>query len=111
LRGDYYHPSFLPVPSSSRATHFWVAGFWSAIHLVTLLLIPDPISPWLFYSAVYGKEGIPKDLEYIRALDPASATILDPWFTFTATDCLDNNPTGPIQQLLIAYLDIYEVCY
>jgi hypothetical protein len=109
LGGDYYQPSFLSVLSNHRVTRFWIAGFWSAVHLITLLLTPDPISPWLFYAAVYGKEGIPTDLAYIRALDPASAKILGPWFTFAATDCLDGDLLGPIHQLLVTYLEIHEV--
>jgi hypothetical protein len=111
LRGDFYHPAFLPVPSSYRENHFWRAGFWSAFHLITLLLTPDPISPWLLYAAVYGKEGLPKDLDYIRALDPTSANILEPWFAFKATEILHDGVLGPIQQLLMQYLDVHEVCY
>jgi hypothetical protein len=109
LRGDFYHASFLPVISLHRENSFWVAGFWSAIHLVTLLLAPDPISPWLLYAAAYGKEGFPTDLNYIRALDPTSAQILDPWFAFGAADTLSDDVLGPIQQLLMTYLDVHEV--
>jgi hypothetical protein len=109
LRGDFYHPSFLSVTSSYRENSFWVAGFWSAVHLVTLLLTPDPISPWVLYAAAYGKGGLPKELKYIRTLDPTSAQILEPWFTFGATDTLSDGVFGPIQQLLMTYLDVHEV--
>jgi hypothetical protein len=110
LRGDYYHPLFVPMVSARRDQYFWIAGFWCALHLIKLRLAPDPITPWLLYAAVYGKEGLPVDVEYIHALDPASATILRPWFSFSATDILDDSLTGPIQQILITYLDIHEVC-
>ena len=109
LRGDYYHPLFLNVPLSIREQSFWVAGFWSAMHLVTLLLAPDPISPWLLYTAVLGKEGLPKDIRYIRAIDPVSARTLAPWFSFGPADTLTDGVLGPIQQLLVMYLDIHEV--
>src|ERR1700751_646484 len=66
LRGDFYHPHFLSVTSTYRQNLFWVAGFWSAFHLVTLKLMPDPITPWLFYAAIYGKDDFPTDIDYIR---------------------------------------------
>jgi len=102
---------FLPVASSVRENTFWVAGFWSAFHLVALKLAPDPISPWLLYAAVYGEAGFPTELEYIHAIDPASATILEPWYSFQATDTLSDGMTGAVQQLLMIYLDIHEVGY
>jgi hypothetical protein len=97
------------VASSRREDKFWVAGFWSAVHLVTLLLTPDPISPWLLYAAVYGESGLPTDLESIRALDPHSATTLEPWFALRATDIIGDGVGGPVQQLLMLHLDIHEV--
>jgi hypothetical protein len=109
LRGDVYHPLFFPVATTIREDMFWIAGFWSAMHLVTLLLTPDPISPWLLYAAVYGESGIPTDIEYIRALDPHSATTLEPWFAFQATDSISDDAGEPIQQLLMHHLGIHEV--
>jgi hypothetical protein len=109
LRGDFYHPKFFPVASAHRENAFWVAGFWSAIHLIKLSLMPDPISPWLLYAAACGKDGFPTELEYIRALDPRSAAVLEPWYTFHASDILHGDMTGSIQQLLIVYLDLHDV--
>jgi len=109
LRGDFYHPIFFPVMSSCRTNAFWIAGVWSAIHMMMLHLAPDPISPWLLYAAACGRDGFPTDIGYIRALDPFSATVLEPWFSFNATDTLGDDMTGPIQQLLIAYLELPEV--
>jgi hypothetical protein len=109
-RGNLYHIAFLPI-NFHREASFWVAGFWSAIHLIALQLTPDPISPWLLYAALYGKNGFPKDLNYIRALDPASAEILEPWFSFRTTDVIGPGFTGPIQQLLITYLQIHEASH
>jgi hypothetical protein len=109
LRGEFYHPHFIPMVSILRKQQFWMAGFWSAMHLILLGLAPDPISPWLLYAAVYGKDGLPIDLDYIRALDPTSASILQPWFLFSAADTLDGGIIGLVQQLLITYLDIHEV--
>jgi hypothetical protein len=74
-------------------------------------LTPDPISPWLLYAAVYGQDGLPRDLNYIRALDPVAAEILEPWFRFHPTNVIDDGFLGPIQQLLITYLEIHEVSY
>lgn len=110
LRGEFYHPLFFPVASSYRENAFWVAGFWSAIHVIALRLTPDPITPWLLYAAVYGRDGFPTDLQYIRALDPVSAATLEPWYAFQFTDTLRDGVLGPVQQLLMTYLDIHEVC-
>ena len=109
LRGNFYHPSFMPITSPQRETLFYVAGFWSAFHLISLKLTPDPITPWIFYAAALGKKQFPTDIDYIRALDPASATVLDPWYSFHAGDILQDGLHGEIQQLLINYLDIAEV--
>jgi len=109
LRGDFYHLDFHPV-NFGRDTAAWIAGFWSAVHLITLKLTPDPISPWLLYAAVYGKGGLPNDLNYIRALDPTAAKILEPWFSSQPTDIISDDLLDPIRQLLITYLEIHEVC-
>jgi len=102
---------FSPEASSIRENKFWIAGFWSAFHVIVLKLAPDPISPWLLYAAVYGEAGFPTELEYIHAIDPASATILEPWYSFQATDTLYDSMTGSVRQLLMTYLDIHEVGY
>ena len=107
-RGDFYHLAFLPV-NFGRHTLSWIAGFWSAIHLIALGISPDPISPWLLYAAVYGKNDFPKDLHYIRALDPAAADILEPWFAFSPTDVIGDSLLGSIPQLLVTYLELHEV--
>jgi hypothetical protein len=108
-RGDHFHPVLFPLNSSPRKKHFWVAGTWSALHMLHLGLAPDPITPWWFYAAVYGENGLPENLAYIRALDPTSATVLEPWFTFTHSDILGNDAGSPIRQLLIVYLELNDV--
>lgn len=112
LGGSFYQLSILPIAVTSlpRQTMFWVAGFWSAIHLIMLSFTPDPISPWLLYAAVYGKRGFPKRLEQIRELDPISADLLEPWFAFGATDTL-GPLLDPVPQLLVNYLGIEEVSH
>jgi hypothetical protein len=107
--GDFYHPEFYTVHSNHRQLLFWVAGFWSGIHLVLLNQTPDPISPWLLLAAIYGKPGLPLDLDHIRTLDPSSATLLEPWFGFSERDTIGHDVQAAIPQLLMMYLDIREV--
>ena len=108
LRGNFYHPSFMPVTSTSREKLFWIAGFWSAFHLISLKLAPDPITPWILYAAVYGQDDFAVDLNYIHALDPVSARILEPWFAFRADDVLPDGVGGDLAQLLMVYLGVHE---
>jgi hypothetical protein len=75
--------------------------------MIHLGLAPDPITPWLLYAAVCGR--LPEKLTYIRALDPSSAAILEPWYNFSASDILGNEPQCQIRQLLVIYLDINDV--
>jgi hypothetical protein len=77
--------------------------------MIHLRLAPDPITPWWVYAAVKGEDSLPKDLAYIRALDPASAAILEPWFTFASSDILGSDVQSPVRQLLIVYLDLNDV--
>jgi len=77
--------------------------------MVHLGLAPDPITPWWIYVAVNGEGGLPDDLGYIRALDPTSAAVLEPWFSFSPSDILGNDVRCPIRQLLIIYLDLNDV--
>jgi hypothetical protein len=111
LRGDFYHLDFQRVTSSERQNLHWVAGFWSAFHLIALKLTPDPITPWLFYAVVYGESGFPTDIDYIRALDPTSAAILEPWFAFHEGHILPDGVDGEVQQILMVYLEIHEVFF
>jgi hypothetical protein len=111
LRGDYYHPLLMPVSSSSRKGKFWVAGFWTAVHILNLGVTPFPITPWWFYAIAGGKDNLPVDLDYIRVLDAESAADLEPWFKFTAEDILrPNDHTSPVGQLLINHLNFHDVC-
>jgi hypothetical protein len=110
LRGNFYHLNYQDATTSERKNEHWGAGFWSAIHLISLKLTPDPITPWLFYAAVYGESEFPTEQDYIRGMDPYSATILEPWYAFHAGDVLPNGVNGPVQQLLMTYLGVYEVC-
>ena len=110
LQGDFYCLALLSIPSSPRREDFWTAGFWCALHMVSLCLTPDPVSPWLFFAVIYGRNGLPSDLDYIRALDPTSANKLEPWFKFRPTDTLHSTDhMNPVRQLLVSYLDIHDV--
>jgi hypothetical protein len=110
LQGDFYHLTLLQISASPRQSTLWAAGFWCALHMIALGLIPDPITPWLFYAVVFGKEGLPKDLDYIRTLDPASAQLLEPWFQFHPDDVLSPADfSNPVCQLLVQYLNIHDV--
>jgi hypothetical protein len=60
-------------------------------------------------AAVYGKEGLPRDLASICDLDPTSASKLQPWFGFTAADTISDSIYDPVRQLLTVYLDIHDV--
>jgi hypothetical protein len=106
-RGDFFHLVLFPLSESPRKRNFWVGGTWSALHMIHLGLAPDPITPWLLYAAVCGR--LPEKLTYIRALDPSSAAILEPWYNFSASDILGNEPQCQIRQLLVIYLDINDV--
>jgi hypothetical protein len=109
-QGDFFQPIFYSILPTPREKEFWVTGTWCALHLLHLGLMPDPITPWLIYAAVGGKDRFRFDLDYIRALDPTSAKILKPWFEFDETGVLgENDPLNPIRQLLITYLNISDV--
>jgi hypothetical protein len=108
-RGSYYHPILFPLSSSPRKRDFWVAGTWCALHMIHLRLVPDPITPWWLYAAIYGQDGLPSDLASIRALDPTSSALLEPWFDFTSSQVVGSDPTSPIRQLLTVYLGINDV--
>jgi hypothetical protein len=110
-RGNYYHPILFPLSTSPRQRDFWVAGTWCALHWIHLGLAPDPISPWWLCAIIHGRDGLPNDLATIRVLDPPSATILEPWFQFTASNILGTDIQNPVRQLLITYLELNDVCY
>jgi hypothetical protein len=108
--GEFYNPLFYPLDFSTREADYWVAGYWSALHILILGVLPDPITPWLFYASVYEKAGLPLNIDYIHALDPTLANELEPWFNFRAGDILQaHDHMNPVRQLLINRLEIHDV--
>jgi hypothetical protein len=80
------------------------------MHILILGLMPDPITPWLFFACAYGERGLPVTFEQTQMLDPALANVLEPWFRFRCQDGLPPQDYGsPVRQLLINHLDIQDV--
>jgi hypothetical protein len=110
-RGASYHPLFSAFITPIQLREFWVAGVWCGIHIIHLGLAPDPITPWWLLAVVYGQEGLPTNLSAIEALDPVSAKTLAPWFQFGESDILASENGRLVQQLLITYLEMHDVCF
>jgi hypothetical protein len=100
---------FNGLPSISRQRSLWTHGFLSAIHIHTLLLGPDPLSPWVIYAAMCSGVSAWDDLDLalISRLDPEAGKTLAPWFsidsqtTFSSTDF-----ESSVACLLVQYCDL-----
>lgn len=85
---------FNGLPSLDRQRTLWAHGILAAIHIQTLLLGPDPISPWILYAAMCDGPSAWDDLDFslIERLDPDAAKTLSHWWpitkdtTFSASD-------------------------
>jgi hypothetical protein len=111
LLGDFYVPYLLSlqdVKLPDRIVQFWRDGAVAAIHMLRLGQGPDPLSPWWILAAIIGDDNaVNLTLDYIYALDPASAKLLTPWFRFSPSDILplEGYWEHPVAQLFVVYLN------
>ena len=97
------HPPTVALPDTERQSTLKAAGFITMVYIMEFKAIPE-IFPPAFILAVLAGENPLQDLEFLQALAPAQAQILQPW-PLDHSVKLEVNKNMGVKNFVIAHFD------
>jgi hypothetical protein len=105
-RGSYMGPIFLPLTNPDRLTWWKTFGFVLGLHVFTLKLWPAEFSPLLFLGLEGGKDALRITPEFLRIVDPDTASRMEAWLAHIPGEPIPTSLGGPLAKFLLEHVNM-----